>query len=81
MGLIVALIIGALCGMFAGMIVKGHGFGCLGNVVVGVVGSLLFGWLFGNFDILGDGVVSEIVGGTLGAIGLLLVIGLFSKAV
>ena len=79
-GLIGALIIGALCGMFAGMIVKGHGFGCLGNIIVGVVGACLFSLLFGSLDLFGNELANSLVGGTLGAVGLLLVIGLFSKA-
>ncbi|MCH2180468.1 MAG: GlsB/YeaQ/YmgE family stress response membrane protein [Mariniblastus sp.] len=80
MGIIGALIIGALCGMFAGMIVKGHGFGCLGNIVVGLVGAGLFGVLFGSLNVFGNELANHLLGGTLGAIGLLLVIGLFTKS-
>ena len=80
MGIMVALVIGALCGMFAGMVVKGHGFGCLGNIVVGVLGSFISSMLFSNLNLFGDGILDEIVGGTVGAIILLLVIGLFTKS-
>ncbi len=80
MGIVVALVIGALCGMFAGMVVKGHGFGCLGNIVVGVLGSFISAMLFSNLNLFGDGILDEIVGGTVGAIILLLVIGLFTKS-
>ncbi|MCO6044085.1 GlsB/YeaQ/YmgE family stress response membrane protein [Aeoliella sp. ICT_H6.2] len=80
MGLLVALLIGAVCGFLAGQIVKGHGFGLLGNIVVGIVGALVFGLLFGNFGLFGDTILNEIAGGTLGAVVLLLVIGLFKKA-
>lgn len=80
MGIIGALVIGALCGMFAGMIVKGHGFGCLGNIVVGLVGAGLFSALFGTMDVFGNELVNSLFGGTLGAIGLLLVVGLFTKS-
>lgn len=79
MELIYALIVGALCGMFAGMIVKGHGFGCLGNIVVGVLGSLLFALLFGQLGLFGSPLANNLVGGTLGAIGLLLLVGLFTN--
>ncbi len=79
-GLIVALLIGAVCGFLAGQIVKGHGFGVVGNIVVGILGALLFGFLFGNFNLLGSPMLNEIAGGTIGAVVLLLLIGLFKKA-
>lgn len=50
MGLLIALAIGAICGFLAGQIMKGSGFGLVGNIVVGVFGSLIFGALFGNFN-------------------------------
>ncbi len=80
-GLIVALLIGAVAGFLAGQIVKGHGFGMLGNIIVGVLGALLFGFLFGNFNLLKSPILNEIAGGTLGAILLLFIIGFFKKAV
>ncbi|WP_425395922.1 GlsB/YeaQ/YmgE family stress response membrane protein [Aeoliella sp.] len=80
MGLLVALLIGAVCGFLAGKIVRGHGFGLVGNIAVGIVGALLFGLLFGNFSLFGESILNEIAGGTLGAVILLLVIGLFKKA-
>ncbi len=79
-GLLVALLIGAVAGFLAGQIVKGHGFGVLGNIVVGIVGALVFGFLFGNFNLLGSEILNEIAGGTIGAIILLLLIGLVKKA-
>lgn len=75
----IALLIGAIAGFLAGQIVKGHGFGLIGNIVVGVLGALVFGFLFGNFNLLSSPLINEIVGGTLGAIILLFVIGLFKK--
>jgi uncharacterized membrane protein YeaQ/YmgE (transglycosylase-associated protein family) len=79
-GLLIALLVGAIAGFLAGQIVKGHGFGLLGNIVVGIVGALVFGFLFGNFNILRSPILNEIAGGTIGAVILLLVIGLFKKA-
>jgi uncharacterized membrane protein YeaQ/YmgE (transglycosylase-associated protein family) len=80
MGLLVALIIGAVAGFLAGQIVKGHGFGIIGNIIVGIVGALLFGAIFGNFNLLSSPILNEIAGGTIGAVVLLLLIGLFKKA-
>ncbi len=79
-GLLVALLIGAIAGFLAGQIVKGHGFGTVGNIVVGILGALVFGFLFGNFNLVNSPMVNEIVGGTIGAVILLFVIGLFKKA-
>ena len=46
--LIVALIIGAVAGWLAGFVVKGRGFGLIGDIVVGIVGALVANWLFPN---------------------------------
>ena len=79
-GLLIALLIGAIAGFLAGQIVKGHGFGLVGNIIVGVVGALLFGGLFGNFNLLNSPMLNEIAGGTIGAIVLLFLIGLIKRA-
>jgi uncharacterized membrane protein YeaQ/YmgE (transglycosylase-associated protein family) len=78
--LIVACVIGGVAGFLAGQIVKGHGFGVLGNIIVGVVGSLIFGYLFGSLNLLGNAFVDSILGGTIGAVILLFLIGLIKKA-
>ena len=79
-GLLVALLIGAIAGFLAGQIVKGHGVGLLGNIIVGIVGALVFGALFGNFNLLNSPTLNEIAGGTIGAVILLFLIGLIRKA-
>ncbi len=79
-GLIIALLIGAIAGFLAGQIVKGRGFGVIGNIVVGILGALLFGALFGNFNLLNSPMLNEIVGGTIGAVILLLIVSLIKKA-
>jgi uncharacterized membrane protein YeaQ/YmgE (transglycosylase-associated protein family) len=80
-GLLIALAIGAVSGFLAGKIVKGHGFGLLGNVIVGIVGALVFGALFGSLNLLNSEILNEIAGGTIGAILLILLIGLVKKVV
>lgn len=79
-GLLIALLIGAIAGYLAGQIMKGSGFGLLGNVIVGIIGAALFAFLFGNFNLLDSQILNEIAGGTLGAVILLFVIGLVKKA-
>ena len=78
MALIVFLIIGAIAGWLAGVIVTGFGFGTIGNIVLGVVGAFVAGWLFPRFWRL-DGIIGQIVHAALGAIIVLLVVGFFVR--
>jgi uncharacterized membrane protein YeaQ/YmgE (transglycosylase-associated protein family) len=81
MGIIIWLIIGALAGWLAGLIVKGFGFGLIGNIVVGIVGAVIAGWLFPRLGIpLGGGFVRDVVSATLGAVILLVIIGFVRRA-
>ena len=78
-GLLLALLIGAIAGFLAGQLMKGQGFGLVGNIVVGIVGSLIFSLLFGGLNLLNSPILSEIAGGTIGAVILLFVIALFKR--
>lgn len=78
-GLLLALLIGAIAGFLAGQLMKGQGFGLVGNIIVGIVGSLVFGLLFGGLNLLNSPILSEIAGGTIGAVILLFVIALFKR--
>ena len=75
--LIVWLLIGAIAGWLAGLIVKGYGFGILGNIVVGIIGAAIGGWIFSTAGVFpaGSGIVGAIVSATVGAVVLLLLIG------
>ncbi|MCU0348496.1 MAG: GlsB/YeaQ/YmgE family stress response membrane protein [Saprospiraceae bacterium] len=78
MDLLYTLIIGAASGWLAGLLFKGGGFGLLGNIVIGVVGSFIGFWLFGKLGMsLGTGTISTILTSAAGAIVLLFVAGLF----
>jgi uncharacterized membrane protein YeaQ/YmgE (transglycosylase-associated protein family) len=78
--LIIWLVIGAVAGWLAGLIVKGYGFGLIGNIVVGIIGAVLAGWLLplAGFVLVG-GVIAAIINAVIGAVILLVVIGLFKK--
>jgi len=79
--LIVILVIGAASGWLAGFIRQGYGFGLLGNIVIGILGSFLGNWLFAQFNIrIGSGIVGHIVTAVIGALVLLFLIGLIRKA-
>jgi uncharacterized membrane protein YeaQ/YmgE (transglycosylase-associated protein family) len=78
--LIVFLLIGGVAGWLAGLIMKGGGFGIVGNIVAGVIGAVLGGWLFGVLGIsVGGKWVGALVTATVGAVVLLLAIGLIRK--
>ena len=79
-GLIIFLLVGAVAGWLAGQIVKGHGFGLVGNIVVGIVGAFLAGWLLPGLGLGLSGIVGSIVYAAIGAIILLLLIGLIKRA-
>jgi len=79
--LIVILVIGAASGWLAGFIRQGYGFGLLGNIVIGILGSFLGNWLFAQLNIpIGSGIVGHIVTAVIGALVLLFLIGLIRKA-
>lgn len=80
MGILYAIIIGAICGWGAGRIMRGGGFGALINIILGIVGGFVGNWLFGVLKIsLAQGVVNDIITGLAGAVLLLFVAGLFKK--
>ena len=75
MRLLLWLVIGALAGWFAGRIVKGSGFGLLGDIVVGIIGAFIGGWLFGALGIyIFSPIIGSLLSATVGAVILLLMI-------
>ena len=78
-GLILTLIIGAVAGWLAGKIMKGKGFGVIGNIVVGVIGAILGGFLFGLLGVSAGGMLGSLVTATIGAIVLLWIVSLVKK--
>ena len=77
--LVIFLAIGAVAGWLAGLILKGHGFGLLTNIGIGVLGALIGGWLFRSLDIHAGGLIGDIITATVGAIALIVVIRLLRK--
>lgn len=77
--LIVFLLIGAVAGWLAGLVMKGGGFGLLGNMVIGIIGAFVGGFLFGLIGISAGGLIGSVITATIGAIVLLFVIGVLKK--
>jgi len=81
MSLLWFLIVGVISGWLAGTLVKGGGFGLVGDLVVGVVGALVGGFLFSTFGVsAGGGLVGSIIVATIGAVVLLYVVRLIKRA-
>ncbi len=79
--LITFLAIGGLAGWLAGLCMKGGGFGLLGNIIVGVLGAVFGGWLFGQLGIrIGGEWLGPIITATVGAVVLLFILRLIKKA-
>jgi uncharacterized membrane protein YeaQ/YmgE (transglycosylase-associated protein family) len=73
------LLIGAISGWLGGQLWKGSGFGLFGNIIMGIVGSIVGGWLAGKFGIGGGGLLWQIIIAAGGAWILMFVFSLFKK--
>lgn len=80
--LVIFLLVGLAAGFLAGVVVRGYGLGLVGNLVVGVLGAFIAGWLLPRLGVsfsLGSPLVTSIVYATIGAVVLLLLIGLVRR--
>ena len=79
---IIWLAVGAISGWLAGLIAMGSGFGLIGDIVIGILGSMVAGYLFPKFGItMGGGLLSYIFSAAIGGVILLLVISLIRRIV
>jgi uncharacterized membrane protein YeaQ/YmgE (transglycosylase-associated protein family) len=72
------ILIGFVAGWAAGLVSQGRGFGCLGNIVLGMIGSILGGYIFSRLGILGGGTLYSLAAATVGAVVLVVVARLFA---
>jgi uncharacterized membrane protein YeaQ/YmgE (transglycosylase-associated protein family) len=78
--IIIFLIVGAVAGWLAGMVVKGRGFGLLGDIIVGIIGALIAGWLLPRLGIyIGAGIIGQIIEAFIGAVILLIILRLVRR--
>lgn len=78
--LLVMLLVGAIAGWLAGQIVKGYGYGLVGNIVVGVVGAFIAGLLLPRLGLgIADGILGAIIYATFGAVVLLFLIRILKR--
>jgi uncharacterized membrane protein YeaQ/YmgE (transglycosylase-associated protein family) len=79
-GIIVWLIVGAIAGWLAGMVVKGGGFGLIGDIIVGIIGAVIAGWLLPQLGIvIGAGIIGAIINAFIGAVILLIILRLIKR--
>jgi uncharacterized membrane protein YeaQ/YmgE (transglycosylase-associated protein family) len=77
---IIWLIVGAIAGWLAGLLVRGSGFGLIGDIVVGIVGGIIAGWLLPMIGIvIGGGLIGEIINALIGAVILLIIVKLIRR--
>ena len=72
------LIVGLIAGWLAGKVSRGRGFGCLANIILGLIGAILGGWIFTKLGIFGGGLIFSIAAATLGAVILVAIARLFA---
>ena len=78
--LIIWLIVGGVAGWLAGMVVKGAGYGLIGDIIVGIVGALIAGWLLPQIGIvIGSGIIAAIINAFIGAVILLIILRLIKR--
>ena len=78
--IIVWLIVGAIAGWLAGMVVKGSGYGLIGDIIVGIIGAVIAGWLLPRLGIyIGAGFIRAIINAFIGAVILLIILRLVRR--
>ena len=81
MDLLWFLIVGLIAGWLAGQVMKGGGYGVVGDMIVGVIGALLGGWLFGRLGIgAGGGLIGSIIVAFIGACILIFLLRVIKRA-
>jgi uncharacterized membrane protein YeaQ/YmgE (transglycosylase-associated protein family) len=79
--LIIWLIVGAIAGWLAGQVMRGGGYGLVGDIVLGIVGAIVAGWLLPRIGILiGGGIIGSIINAFIGACIVLLIVRLVKRA-
>ncbi|WP_448777600.1 GlsB/YeaQ/YmgE family stress response membrane protein [Bacteroides congonensis] len=74
------IIIGIVAGFLAGKIMRGGGFGLIINLLLGIIGGVLGGWVFALFGLAASGLIGSLITSTVGAILVLWIASLFSKS-
>jgi uncharacterized membrane protein YeaQ/YmgE (transglycosylase-associated protein family) len=75
MSIITLLIVGLVAGWIAGLVMKGEGYGVIGDIIIGIIGAVIGGWLFSLLGVgTGFGIIGSIIVAAIGAIILVFVV-------
>lgn len=75
------LLIGLIAGWLAGRVMRGGGYGVIGDMIIGVIGALLGGWLFGRLGIsAGGGLIGALITAFIGAVLLIFLLRIIRRA-
>ena len=74
------LLVGLIAGWLAGRVMRGGGFGVVGDMIVGIIGALLGGWLFGLLGIHAGGLIGSIITAFVGAVVLIALLRVIRRA-
>ena len=77
-GIIAWLFLGLVAGWLAGKLSRGRGYGCITDIILGLIGSFIGGWVFTKLGILGGGFIYSLAAATLGAVILVAIVHLFT---
>lgn len=73
------IIIGAIAGWVSAKLIKGESFGIIGNIIVGVVGAVLGGWIFEQLGIVEENILYALAAAVVGSVAFLLIIGMLKR--
>lgn len=76
-GLLGWIIIGLIAGWLAGVVGRGRGFGCLADIILGLIGAVVGGWIFTKLGIAAGGVLGSLAAAFVGAVVLVAIARLF----
>jgi len=77
-GVVAWLFLGLIAGWLAGKLSRGRGYGCITDIILGLVGSFVGGWVFTKLGIFGGGFIYSLAAATLGAVILVAIVHLFT---
>ena len=77
-GLLSWLFLGLVAGWLAGKLSRGRGYGCITDIILGLIGSFIGGWVFTKLGIFGGGFIYSLAAATLGAVILVAIVHLFT---
>jgi len=78
--LLVLLLVGLIAGWLTGKVMRGTGFGVIGDIIIGLLGAVIGSWLFGRLGVFPSGMIGSIIVAFIGAVILVAVVRLLRRA-